>query len=211
MRFRPILPALVLLATTAGLATSLGAQTEEKKSPPKRVAKGAPDQEAMMKVWSEVATPGEAHRRLEPFAGTWTAKVKMWMDPKAKPAESEGTSEVKWGLGGRFLEQRHQGTFMGKPFEGIGFTGYDNYKKKYNGTWMDTAGTMIMNSLGSVDQSGKVFTFQSTVDDAITKKPQKIKAVAKVIDQDHNTYEMWAPAPDGKPYKMLDIEYIRKK
>ncbi len=213
MRCRPFSTLVFLMAASIGLAAPLAAQKEEKKAPAKASAPkgGAPDQEAMMKAWAEFATPADAHKNLEPFVGTWTAKVKVWMDPKGKPGESEGTSEAKWVLGGRFLEQHHQGTFMGKPFEGVGYSGYDNYKKKYNGTWMDSAGTSMMNTLGSVDKSGKVFTFRGTVDDIIAKKPQPVKAVAKVIDEDHTSYEMWGPAPDGKQFKMLDILYTRKK
>jgi hypothetical protein len=40
-------------------------------------------------------------------------------------------------LGGRFVEQRYAGNFMGQPFSGLGYTGYDNYRKKYIGSWMD--------------------------------------------------------------------------
>ena len=44
--------------------------------------------------------------------------VKFWMDPKGEAQESEGTSEAGMIMGGRFLEQELNGTFMGQPFEG---------------------------------------------------------------------------------------------
>ena len=47
-------------------------------------------------------------------------------------------------LGGRYLEQRYEGTMMGQPFSGIGVTGFDNYKKKFVSTWVDSMGTAIM-------------------------------------------------------------------
>ncbi|MHC4219708.1 MAG: DUF1579 family protein [Planctomycetota bacterium] len=37
------------------------------------------------------ATPGEAHKLLEPFAGTWKAEVKSWMEPGSEPQVSTGT------------------------------------------------------------------------------------------------------------------------
>ncbi|MGZ6988217.1 MAG: DUF1579 family protein, partial [Thermoanaerobaculia bacterium] len=152
---------------------------------PKAAAKpaapaGAPSQEEMMKAWMAVATPGEAHKKLEPVVGSFTVATKMWMDPSKPAEESAGTSENKWVLGGRFVEQRVEGTAMGQPFSGVGYTGYDNYKKKYVGSWMDSMGTMIMNSTGTADPSGKKFTSWSTIDDVMTKKTVKVKSTATI-------------------------------
>lgn len=170
-----------------------------------------PSQEEMMKAWMAAATPGEAHKKLEPFVGSFTVKTKMWMDPSKPPEETAGTSENKWVLGGRFIEQRVEGTAMGQPFSGIGLTGYDNYKKKYVGSWTDSMGTMIMTSTGTADASGKKFTFWSTMDDVVMKKTMKIKSQASIVDDDHHTYEMWGPGPDGKMFKTLEVQYTRKK
>ncbi len=80
MRCRP-LSTLVFLMAAIGLAAPLAAQKEEKKAPKASAPKGgAPDQEAMMKAFEEFATPADAHKNLEPFVGTWTAKVKFWRD-----------------------------------------------------------------------------------------------------------------------------------
>ena len=128
---------------------------------------GMPSQEEMMKAWMAAATPGEAHKKLEPVVGSFTVQTKMWMDPSKPPEETAGTSENKWVLGGRFVEQQVEGTAMGQPFSGIGYTGYDNYKKKYVGTWTDSMGTMIMTSTGTADASGKKITFWSTMDDVV--------------------------------------------
>ncbi len=170
-----------------------------------------PSQDEMMKAWMAAAMPGEAHKKLEPMVGSFTVATKMWMDPTKPPEESTGTTESKWVLGGRFVEQHVDGTAMGQPFNGIGMTGYDNYKKKYVGSWADSMGTMIMTSTGTADASGKKFTFWSTMDDVVLKKPTKVKGVLTVVDGDHHTYEMWAPAPDGKMFKSLEIQYTRKK
>jgi hypothetical protein len=98
----------------------------------------------MMAAWEKVMHPSEGHRRLEPMVGTWKAKTTFTMTPGAPPSVEENTSEHRLVLGGRFLEQRYTGTAMGMPFEGIGYTGYDNVQKKYVGTWMDNFGTGVM-------------------------------------------------------------------
>ena len=66
----------------------------------------------------------------------------------APPAVSEGVSEHRWILDGRYVEQVYRGKAMGMPFEGRGFTAYDNVQGKYLGCWMDTMGTGMMFSEG---------------------------------------------------------------
>ena len=73
-----------------------------------------------------------------------TRRSSSWMAPGADPMVMDGTSENRWVMGGRYLEQRFNGNFMGMPFEGIGYTGYDNVKKQYWGTWMDNMSTGMM-------------------------------------------------------------------
>jgi hypothetical protein len=207
---------LVFAGSLSLVALSLGSLAAFADEKPKAAAKpaapaGAPSQDEMMKAWAAAATPGEAHKKLEPMVGSFTVATKMWMDPTKPPDVSTGTAEKKWALGGRFVEERVEGTAMGQPFTGIGYTGYDNYKKKYVGTWMDNMGTMMMNASGTADASGKTFTSWSTIDDVIMKKEVKVKGVMTVVDGDHHTYEMWSPAPDGKMFKSLEIQYTRKK
>jgi len=180
---------------------------EATKAPADRAA----DEKAMMEKWLQVATPSAGHKALEPVVGTWDAKITTWMSPGAPPQESTGTSENKWVLGGRFVQQSHEGNFMGQPFSGVGYTGYDNFKKKYVGTWMDTMGTMIMVSQGSADATGKTLSMTSTIDDIMTGKPASIKSEIKIVDPGHHVMEMWGPDPTGKQFKTMEIRYTRKK
>jgi hypothetical protein len=194
------------------LWTGLGAALAPAQDASRRTAPSAAvDEKAMMEAWQLAAAPGTQHKALAGLEGTWTAKVKTWMSPAAPPSESEGTSENRMALGGRFLEQRYRGSFMGQPFNGVGYTGYDNVKKKYVSTWMDSMGTTIMVTEGTADGGGKIITTTGTVADALTKKTVTIKAVTTLVDADHTTYEMWGPDPAGKVYKTLEIRYVRKK
>ena len=201
----------LLLAAVASVAGLAAADEAKKPANPAKTSDQAPamDDKAMMDAWMKVATPGEGHKWLEPVVGTWDAKITMWMAPGAPPQESTGTSENKWVLGGRFVEQRYEGNFMGQPFSGIGYTGYDNYKKKYVGTWMDTMGTMMMVSQG--DAAGKTLSMTSTIDDVMTGKPTNVKSEIKIADADHHVMEMWGPDPAGKQFKTMEIRYTRKK
>src|SRR6058998_2961620 len=76
----------------------------------------AAQQKAAMEAMMRAATPGDAHKKLNSMAGTFDAKVKTWMEPGAPPMESSGKAVNEWVLGGRWLQQRFDGTFMNQPF-----------------------------------------------------------------------------------------------
>ncbi len=133
------------VAKAAGKAT----KAKPSRGAAKKTTRGAADDEAaMMAAWQASMTPSAGHKRLEPMVGTWRTKTTLTMDPSAPSEVSKGRSEHRWVLGGRYVEQRYTGSMMGMPFEGLGFTGYDNNQRKYVGTWMDSFGTGMMNSVG---------------------------------------------------------------
>jgi hypothetical protein len=165
---------------------------------------------AMMEAMMKAATPGAEHKMLDGMVGTWNTKLTMWMMPGADPISGEGISESKWIFGGRYVEQRFKGSMMGMPFEGLGHTGYDNVKKQYFGTWMDSMGTGIMVSTGKMGADGKM-TFIGTMADPMTGEDAPLEQRITVIDADHSKFEMWTPGPDGKMFRMMEIAYSRKK
>ena len=203
MKFRSMLKGLGVGMLLAGVALAQEKKAEEKK------AAGPPDEKAAMEAMQKAATPGDAHKKLEPLIGTFDVKVKMWMDPSKPAEESTGTSQNTWVLGNRFVETKHEGTFMGQPFSGIGYTGYDNVTKRYVGTWMDTAGTGMMVSKGTM--AGNVMRASSSMPDPMSGKMTTMTMKTTLVDNDHYTMEMWGPGPDGKNYKMMEIAYTRKK
>jgi len=205
MRIRNLIPAAALCAALAAPALAGDEKTKTTKKA------GQPmDEKAMMEMWAKVGAPGEPHKALEVMVGTWDTKVSSWMQPGAAPMASTGVSENTWTLDNRFIEQRYEGEFMGQPFKGVGYTGYDNVKKKYVGTWMDNMSTSVMVMTGTSDATGKTMTFTGTMDDPMTGKPKAMKEVVKIVDANKHTFEMWAPGPDGKAFKMMEIEYLRR-
>lgn len=198
MRIRTLLAGAFLVVTFAAAADE-----------PKTAATAQPDPSA--EAYMKAMSPGEPHKKLDTFVGTWETTVSMWMAPGTEPSKNSGVSENRWVLGGRQLEQRFKGTFMGMPFEGLGYTGYDNVRKQYVGTWMDNFSTGVMVSTGSIGADGKTFTFTGTSSDPMTGKDAPIEEKLIITDADHHTMEMWGPGPDGKMYKMMEIAYARKK
>jgi hypothetical protein len=168
------------------------------------------EEKAAMEAWLKYAAPGPSHKLLEPLVGSWNATTTWWQAPGAPPQVSTATAETVAVLGGRFIREDVSGTMMGQPFQGIGYTGYDNFKKKFVGTWMDSMGTMIMVSSGTADATGKVLTFTAEIDDVMSGKTVTVREVARVIDNNKHVFEMYGPDPSGKEFKTMEIVYTRR-
>ena len=180
-----------------------------KKSAKKSARKpAARDEQAQMEAWQRTMTPGAGHARFEPMVGTWIAKTTMVMGPGATPMVSEGVSDHRLILDGRYLEQHYRGSAMGMPFEGRGYTAYDNARKRYVGTWMDNFGTGMMHSVGSGKPTDGRMDFTAESHDPMGKLV-KFDCRLTIRDRNHHTYEMWTKAPGGKRYRCMLIEYSR--
>jgi hypothetical protein len=166
----------------------------------------------MMAKWQEFAMPGDGHKALESMVGTWDYTVTWWETPESQPQKSTGSSEVKWIMGGRFLEQTAKGTAMGQEFQGMGLMGYDNMKKEYNGIWIDNMGTGMMTSSGTYDPATKTFTEKGTFSCPQEEGGEKaFRGVTTMTSPDKYTYEMFVTGNDGKEARMMEIVYTRKK
>ncbi len=197
MRLRlPLALALVVVSLSA-----FGQQQQQQMSP---------QEKAMMDAWMKFATPGDAHKALEPMIGTWDAKVTMWSAPGAPPQANAATSESHWMLGNRYVQETVNGTFMGMPFQGVGITGYDNAKKQYFNTWFDNFGTAYMISTGTAADA-KSMSFKTSTTNPMNGKDMAGESKLTIADADHHTLEMWGAGPDGKTFKMMQIDYSRKK
>ena len=190
----------------AGLSAAQDMKPADKPAAPPAMSA---EEKAMQEAWTKFATPSEAHGKLEDMVGTWDAEVTMWMGPQ--PEKSRGVAENRLVLGGRFVEQRFKSEMMGQPFEGLGYTGYDNHKKKYVGTWMDNMSTAVMVSEGTFDASGKVMTSTATMDDFMTGKKAALRMVSTTVSPDEELFEMYGPDPSGKEVKQMEIRYKRRK
>jgi Protein of unknown function (DUF1579) len=173
-----------------------------------------------MKAMMEMSKTNENHKLLASMNGNWAYTVKMWMDgdTSKKPQESKGTAVRKSIMDGRFFSMDVNGTMEmpdehGKmktmAFHGMGTDGYDNAKKKFIGTWMDSMGTGMMNSEGDYDAATKTFTYNSEYM-MMPGMNEKIKEVLKLTDKDHMVFEYYETR-GGKEMKTMEIDYTRKK
>lgn len=220
-----IVAAALLMAAFAlsGLFGRRALSQEEQAQDPKMKMPEAEDMRAMMeamKKWKDSIKPGAPHERLEHFVGTWKTTTKMWLSGPDGPAlETQGTSEIKWVLGKRFLMEEHHGAMMMPdlkggmekvPYEGIGLTGYDNIRNLYTASWCSSLATNMLTMQGGADPSGKVFRMYGEMDEPMLGVyGRMVKYVTRIVDKDTHVFEILdLHARDD--YRVFEITYARK-
>ena len=194
---------LTLACLCAVALTGSAAMAKDKKA-----AKQA-DPQAMMEAYAKLATPGEPHKQFESLVGSWTTKTREWMEPGKPPTESTGSVDMKMLLDGRFLQQEFNGDMMGRPYSGIGISGYDNLRKRYVSTWIDTMGTGIFTMDGTASADGKTITLRGQHAE-LGGGQMTHRAVWKIVDSNTQTFDMYGTHHGGKETKMMEITYARK-
>jgi hypothetical protein len=92
--------------------------------------------------WSfgqEFPKPGPEHAKLKELEGNWDAIMTMG-DQKSK-----ATATYKSICSGMWITSDFQGDLGGQKFQGHGLDGYNLFKKKYVGVWVDSLESDPMN------------------------------------------------------------------
>ena len=164
--------------------------------------------DAMMEEWTKMAAPGEHHKDLAYFAGNWTTKDKHWMGgPDAM--ETTGTASYEMVMGGRYLKYKYSSQMMGQEFQGMGFTGWDNTKNMYWGTWMDNMSTGCMMSTGQPLDGSKGHEMTGTMNDPMMGGEVPYRMVTKIMDNNTFVLEMYMTPPGGEETKSMEITHTR--
>lgn len=207
-----------------GAAAAIGIGTAFAQDPdaPKMQQPSPEELQKMMKAWKDAATPGAEHKRLVSAAGQYDMVTKIWMaGPDAPPTECKGTSEFTSVLGGRFIMQHDRNTYpmpdletgaiKMTPMEGIGIVGYDNYQRMYVGCWADSLNTQMLSMRGTLSPDGKTMTMYAEMDEPMLGiRGRMTKMVTHFVSDDHTRFEIFDLAA-GDNYKVVEIEYTRKK
>jgi hypothetical protein len=173
---------------------------------------GAQDEmAAQMEMYEKLSRPGEFHKLLEEFVGTWSSTVKMWMAPSAPPTVSKGTATNKLIFDGRFLYGEYLGEFMGSPFKGINIMGYDKAKKEFFSFWIDNTNTGMLSSTGSYDPQEKKFHFKAAMFDPLSGQTLEMKEESYFASKDEYISVTYTKPPEGPEFKNMEIRYTRLK
>ncbi|MEI9908677.1 MAG: DUF1579 domain-containing protein [Bacteroidota bacterium] len=188
-------------------STEVKPEVPEKK--PESMA--MPDSATMMKNWQDYMTPGDVHKMMAKWDGTWNGEVTMWMYPGVPPEKSKSIAINKMVLNGLYQQSTHTGNMMGMPFNGMSTTAYDIHNKEFISTWIDNMGSGIMVLKGPWDEATKTVNLKGRMTDPGTKGDVDVRETFKIIDDNTQEMEMFVMMPDGKEFKTMNIKYSRKK
>lgn len=145
----------------------------------------------------------EAAKRLEAWVGTWDAEVTMM------GSTTQGSETCRIDCGGHWLVTEHTGSFMGMPFLGKGFTGFDATKDAYAGVWIDSTGApMAVFGDGRFAKDGKSFT--AHVDGVgMDGKPARFEYVSTFPDARARTFEVFQ-IDGARRESQMKIRYTKR-
>jgi hypothetical protein len=155
---------------------------------------------------AEPGAPGVEHQRLAQLAGLWNVRQSLWLEA-GKPAQADvGTAQFTMVLGGRQLQQDLR-VGSSTPFQGIGYTGYDNTTHTFVTSWTDVNLTDILVLRGDYDERARVYRFRGEMsgDDGL-KIPMREELR---IDDARHFVARYYETRDGREALVVELEYSR--
>jgi hypothetical protein len=213
---------VALIGATLSIAAGVALSAEEKQAGGEPMQQPSPDQmQQMMAKWLATINPGEHHEKLAPFVGAWNLEIKTWMGgPGTPPSVAKGKATARRVLGKRYVLEEMTAQMMlpdatgqlkPTPFEGLGMTGYDNYRNMYQTSWADNMSTDLLQFSGACDPDGKTFRYYGAMDEPMLDViGRTVKVVYRVLDEDKHVFEMY-DLHAGDDYKVMEITYTRQK
>lgn len=190
----------MVLAAVAGFAVARSTPPDRNMTPE--------EMQKMAEQMMALAQPGAEHEVLARMAGEWATHSTFSMMPDQPEQHAEGRSSSRMILGGRFLEVRTTGEFMGKPFEGLTLMGYDRRHDHYTLVGFDTMGTYFVTGAGNERPDGTLVLTGETHDPKLNHT-EKYDFVFKQDEDDRFRWEVWFYFPDGTRHMVVSNKMKR--
>ena len=155
-------------------------------------------------------TPGDVHKMIAKYDGTWNSSVSVWMQPGSAPMTSKSVAVYTMILGGRYQQAKMTGDYGGMPFEAFSLLGYDNSKKVFTSTWIDNFGTGTMTLEGTWDGASKTIIFNGKMFEPMSNKDIVIKETIQYVDDNTIKNQMFIESASGES-KTMEIISTRAK
>lgn len=155
--------------------------------------------------------PTPEHQWLQQFSGNWTTKSESSMGPDQPPVQCEGIMTSRM-LGGFWLTNNMKGDYAGTPMNGIQTIGFDESKKKYVGTWIDSVTSFMWHYEGHVDSTGKVLTLEAEGPNFLSDgKTTKFEDIYEFKSENELSIQSRILADDGKWITFVNGKATRSK
>jgi hypothetical protein len=191
-------PSLIAAATAVVCTVPLVAQEGDASA----------EMAATMEAYERAGTPGEFHETLGQRVGEWDAEVRFWSEPGGEPSVMEATATIEWVMDGRFVRETVVSEFMGQPFRGVGYTGYNNLTGEYEGSWMDNHSTALYRYTGERDDRGRLVFVSESVD-PLSGQKVKERSVWELVSDDEMVARSYR-LEDGEEILTMELRYTRR-
>ncbi len=169
------------------------------------------DMAAMMAQAKKWTQPGDPHKLLHRFLGTWDTETRMNI-PGASPPPEKGTATCHWLMEGRWLQCDTTGQMMGMPMKTSYILGYNNFKMSYVSAAMNSFDTAMIYSEGDLDPSGKALLMYGTLDEYLTGEHDKmVKSVFRFVSDDEMKLEVHDLPIGESNTQVFEVRYRRHK
>lgn len=167
----------------------------------------AADRQAMMEAWEKAVSPGGQHAWLMDTEGAWQVRMTAWLQPGAEPEVTNGTAERKAILGGRVLRETFDSTLMGRPFQGVAHTGYDNVTGTFWVTWMDNMSTGVFTGEGTCEEDRSRCSYEVSGTDPMAGGEHAMRVeIAFEGDREVHTFH---EDRGGEEFRTMELVYTR--
>lgn len=167
----------------------------------------AADRQAMMEAWEKAVSPGGQHAWLMDTEGAWQVRMTAWLQPGAEPEVTNGTAERKAILGGRVLRETFDSTLMGRPFQGVAHTGYDNVAGTFWVTWMDNMSTGVFTGEGTCEEDRSRCSYEVSGTDPMVGGEHAMRVeIAFEGDREVHTFH---EDRGGEEFRTMELVYTR--
>lgn len=200
-----------LTLLTLALCTLLAAPVQAEETATAAAGPEGVDMEALMGAYMEAATPGDEHAALAAWEGTYDCVTKMRMDPAGDWFEYGATETISPMLGGRFIHlhvESGPSEMMPEGFSGAGILGFNKADQRYEQTWADSMGTVMLFMTGTKNADGDI-ELAGSYTCPYFKVPMSQRWVMKETDNGF-LMEMYGPDMTGAEFLMGTVTAVRQ-
>ncbi len=158
------------------------------------------------------ATPIEKeHKWLQQFVGEWDTESEIAVGPDQPPLKLKGIQSAR-SIGGLWIVSEIKGdTPIGTPMYAVLTLGFDPQKKKFVGTWIDSATAYLWIYEGSLDTAGKILTLDTQGPNPMSAgKTAKFREVIEFKSKDHKVFTSSMQSEDGQWQTFVTANFRRK-
>jgi len=155
--------------------------------------------------------PVAENARLARLAGDYTWTSTFDVGDGSPPMSSTGTARFTSILGGRFLQHEESGGMAGMPYDALKLYGYNASAERYEGLWLYTGSTAMMNMTGASRDGGKTVQFDASYALDASGALMEFEITLAEIDADQFSIQLAFKAPEGAPTSKLKATYSRKR